>query len=291
MSHSKKRAWIGVLFALPAILGLVILKIYPIIASGFYSLTEYHITDSPEWVGFENYKNLFSDPLFIKSFSNTMYYLVLLVPLGLVVGICLALLLVKDIKGISFFRSMVYLPSIVPVYAFATVALWFFNPYFGLVNGLLARVGINGPLWIADESWVKFTLVLAAQWGAGPTALLFMASMKDIPRELYEAATLDGANAWQKFWRITFPFISPVTLYYLITSSIQALQFFDMPNIMTGGGPNNASLSLGMYIYRNAFRYTNMGYASAMSWIIFIIALILSFVLFRTSMKWVFYGE
>jgi len=291
LTRRRKQALIGVLFALPAILGLVILKVYPIVASGYYSLTEYHITTPPQWVGFENYKNLFADSLFITSLSNTGYYLIFLVPLGLVVGICLALLLVKDIKGISFFRAMVYLPSIVPVYAFSVVALWFFNPYFGLVNSLLARIGIPGPLWIADENWVKFTLVLTAQWGAGPTALLFMASMKDVPRELYEAATLDGANAWQKFWKITFPYISPVTLYYLVISSIQALQFFDMPNIMTAGGPNNASLSLGMYIYRQAFRYTNMGFASAMSWIIFIIGLILSLIFFRTSMKWVFYGE
>jgi len=291
LTKKRKQAAIGILFALPTLLGLIIFKIYPILASGFYSLTEYHITLPPQWIGVKNYKNLFSDPLFIKSFSNTLYYLIWLVPLGLIVGICLALLLVKDIKGIGFFRSMVYLPSIVPIYAFATVALWFFNPYFGLVNGLLARVGVEGPLWIADEKWVKFTLVLVAQWGAGPTALLFMAGMKDVPKELYEAATLDGANAWQKFWKITFPFISPITLYYLITSAIGALQFFDLPNIMTGGGPNNASLSVGMYIYRHAFRYTNMGYACAMSWIIFIISLILTIVLLRTSMKWVFYGE
>ena len=289
---AKKKAdnLVGILFASPWFIGFVIFTAYPILASLFFSFTEYHITLPPKWIGTGNYTRLFEDSLFIKAFYNTLAYVAGLVPIGLIVGLIIALLLVKPFKGRNFYRGTIYIPSLVPLYAFATISLWFFSPYFGIVNGLLSYVGINGPLWISDEKWVKFTIVLIAQWGAGTTALIYMAAINDIPNELYEAAMLDGANKWQMFWKITLPIISPATLYYLIIATIGAFQIFDLPQIMTGGGPNNASLSYVMYLYRHAFRYMNMGSASAMAWFLFLISLILVMLIFTTSARWVFYG-
>lgn len=280
----------GLLFALPWIVGFLIFTFYPIVASFYYSFTEYNVATPPKWVGLENYINLFKDELFLKAFYNTGYYAAGLVPLGLIVGLILALLLVQPLKEKYLYRALIYLPSIVPVYALAVISLVFFNPYFGLVNGFLSIFRINGPMWLNDENWVKFTIVLLSQWGAGGTALIFMAAINDIPKDLYEAAMLDGATGWQTFWKITLPLMSPAILYYLITATIGAVQIFDLPQIMTGGGPANASLSYVMYLYRHAFRYLHMGIASAMAWILFIVTIILTILIFKTSARWTFYG-
>jgi len=291
LSAKKKRDnLVGILFASPWFIGFVIFTAYPILASLFFSFTEYNITLPPKWIGTGNYTRLFEDSLFIKAFYNTLAYVAGLVPIGLIVGLIIALLLVKPFKGRNFYRGTIYIPSLVPLYAMATISLWFFSPYFGLVNGFLSYLGINGPLWVSDEKWVKFTIVLIAQWGAGTTALIYMAAINDIPNQLYEAAMLDGANKWQMFWKITLPMISPATLYLLIMATIGAFQIFDLPQIMTGGAPNNASLSYVMYLYRHAFRYMNMGLASAMAWFLFLISLILVMLIFTTSARWVFYG-
>ena len=280
----------GLLFALPWIVGFLIFTFYPIVASFYYSFTEYNVATPPKWVGLENYINLFKDELFLEAFYNTGYYVTGLVPLGLIVGLILALLLVQPLKEKYLYRALIYLPSIVPVYALAVISLVFFNPYFGLVNGFLSIFRINGPMWLNDENWVKFTIVLLSQWGAGGTALIFMAAINDIPKDLYEAAMLDGATGWQTFWKITLPLMSPAILYYLITATIGAVQIFDLPQIMTGGGPANASLSYVMYLYRHAFRYLHMGIASAMAWILFIVTIILTILIFKTSARWTFYG-
>lgn len=280
----------GLLFALPWIVGFLIFTFYPIVASFYYSFTEYNVATPPKWVGLENYINLFRDELFLEAFYNTGYYAAGLVPLGLIVGLILALLLVQPLKEKYLYRALIYLPSIVPVYALAVISLVFFNPYFGLVNGFLSIFRINGPMWLNDENWVKFTIVLLSQWGAGGTALIFMAAINDIPKDLYEAAMLDGATGWQTFWKITLPLMSPAILYYLITATIGAVQIFDLPQIMTGGGPANASLSYVMYLYRHAFRYLHMGIASAMAWILFIVTIILTILIFKTSARWTFYG-
>lgn len=280
----------GLLFALPWIVGFLIFTFYPIVASFYYSFTEYNVATPPKWVGLENYINLFRDELFLEAFYNTGYYVTGLVPLGLIVGLILALLLVQPLKEKYLYRALIYLPSIVPVYALAVISLVFFNPYFGLVNGFLSIFRINGPMWLNDENWVKFTIVLLSQWGAGGTALIFMAAINDIPKDLYEAAMLDGATGWQTFWKITLPLMSPAILYYLITATIGAVQIFDLPQIMTGGGPANASLSYVMYLYRHAFRYLHMGIASAMAWILFIVTIILTILIFKTSARWTFYG-
>ncbi len=290
MKKSKRRNLIkGLLFIMPWLIGFAVFTVYPIVASLYFSLTEYHITTPPKWVGFENYKRLFSDDLFVISLKNTLYYVAGLVPIGLFVGLFLALLLVRPLREIVFYRGVIYFPTIVPAYAFATIGIWFFHPYLGFINQILDFFSIPGPMWLSDEKWAKFTIILLSQWGAGGTALIYMAAIKDIPKELYEAAILDGANRFQMFWKITLPLISPATLYYLVTSTLAALQIFDLPQIMTGGGPANSTLSYVMYLYRHAFSYANMGYASAMAWILFIISFILTFIIFGSSKRWVYY--
>lgn len=289
MTKIERREFIkGMLFISPWLIGFLVFTVYPIFASLYMSFTEYSITGASKWVGLVNYKKLFTDILSIKAISNTLYYVAGLVPLGLIVGLVLAILLVQPLKEILFYRTTIYFPSIVPAFAFATIGVWFFNPYIGFMNNLLKLFGIQGPFWLSEQ-WVKRTIILMSQWGAGGTALIFMAAIKDIPRELYESAELDGANVWQRFWHITIPMISPATLYYLVTATLGALQIFDLPNIMTGGGPANSSLSFVMYLYQNAFRYGYMGYAASMAWILFIISFILTILIFGTTRYWVFY--
>jgi len=233
MSKTERKEFIkGLLFISPWLIGFLIFTVYPIFASLYMSFTEYSIVGESKWIGFSNYKKLFTDILSMKAISNTLYYAAGLVPLGLIVGLVLAILLVQPLKEIIFYRTTIYFPSIVPAFAFATIGVWFFNPYIGFMNNLLKLIGIQGPFWLSEQ-WVKRTIILMAQWGAGGTALIYMAAIKDIPKELYESAELDGATAWQRFWHITVPMISPATLYYLVIATLGALQIFDLPNIMS----------------------------------------------------------
>jgi len=281
----------GLLFISPWLIGFVVFTVYPIVASFYYSFTEYHITRPPVWTGLENYKSLFHDALFRKSLLNTLYYVAGHVPLELIIGLFLGVLLVQPLREIAFYRGVVYFPSIVPKYAFAAIAIWFFNPYVGLVNSLLSLFGISGPMWLSDPKWTMPTVILASLWGIGGTALIFMAAIKDVPKELYESAILDGATKWQMFRKITLPMISPAMLYNLVMSTLAALQTFDLPYIVTSGegGPANSLLTYVMYLYRNGFVYLKMGYASAMAWLLFLIAAFLTLLIFRLSRRWVFY--
>ncbi len=290
MSKETKNILKGILFISPWLLGFIIFGVYPIISSFYYSFTDFSITTQPKWIGLDNFKRMFKDEIFWQSLKNTFVYVLGLVPLGLFVAIGIALLLnVKKIKGVPFFRAAIYLPSIVPAFAFSAVVTLFFHPYLGFINTLLSWFGIEGPLWLSSEKWVKPTIIIAAQWGVGSAMLIFSAALKDIPSELYEAALIDGASKFTMFRKITLPLITPTIFYYLVTSTIGNMQIFDLPMLLTGGGPNNASLSLGMYIYKHAFTYTNMGYASALAWIMFVFIFAFTIVYFAFSKKWVFY--
>ncbi|MCX7653054.1 MAG: sugar ABC transporter permease [Fervidobacterium sp.] len=281
---------LGLLFISPWLIGFFIFTMYPIIASAYYSLTDFSITTYPNFVGFRNYMRMFEDGLFWKSLKNTTFLVLGLVPLGLLIALTTALLLnVKKLRGIPFFRAAIYLPSIVPAFAFSAVVTLFFHPYLGFINTVLSWIGIEGPLWLSSEKWVKPTIIIAAQWGVGGAMLVFSAALKDIPYELYEAAVIDGASKLTMFRKITLPLITPTIFYYLVTSTIGNIQIFDLPMLLTGGGPANASLTLGMYIYKQAFTYTNMGYASALAWFMFVLILIITIVYFYFSDKWVFY--
>ncbi|PLV60427.1 carbohydrate ABC transporter permease [Thermotoga sp. KOL6] len=279
----------GILFISPWLLGFIIFTAYPLFSSFYLSLTRYNVTMKAKWVGFENYIKLFNDPLFWKSLKNTLIYAAGLVPIGLVVALGIAILLNKPMKEVAFYRASIYMPSIVPAFAFAAVVTWFFHPYLGFVNKILEAIGIPAPLWLSSEKWVKPTIIIASQWGVGGAMLIFSAALKDIPKELYESALIDGAKPFTMFTKITLPLITPTILYYLVTSTIGALQIFDLPMLLTNGGPANSSLSLTMYIYRHAFTYVNMGYASAMAWVLFGLTAIFIAIYFITSKRWVHY--
>ena len=292
-STARKNTAKGLLFALPWIIGFLAFTAYPIAASLYYSFTEYVGIGTPKWIGSENYSALFNDELFWTSLYNTLYYTCLAVPIGFIIALGLALLLNLDLKEIGFYRTLIYIPYVLPAVAVSFIWLWMLNPYFGLVNLLLDRAfGIQGPGWFSDPKWSKFSFVMLAQWGAGGSAIIFLSALKDVPRELLESAEIDGAGWWAKFRNITLPMISPVILYHLITALFGAFQIFTTAYIATNGGPANSTLFYVLYLYRNAFQYGKMGYASAMAWILFIIVLIATVIIFRTSARWVFYrGE
>lgn len=279
------------LYILPWLLGLVIFNLGPIIASLILSFTEWDILSPPEFVGIKNYLFCFvEDPLFKKSLSVTIYY-VLSVPLRVLFGLLIALLLNQKIKAVAFFRTVYYLPSVISGVAVALLWLWVFNPDFGILNYLLWKLfRIHGPAWLFDERWVIPSFIIMSLWGVGGNMVIYLAALQGVPTSLYEAAEIDGANFWIKFWKITLPMISPAVLFNLVMATINSFQIFTPGFIMTNGGPNNASLFYVLYLYRNAFQYFKMGYASTLAWILFVIIFACTLFIFRSSYKWVFYS-
>lgn len=286
-----KRRRLGLLFVSPWLIGFLAFTIYPFLASIYYSFTDYSVLTPPEFVGFSNYKTLFTDdPLFWKSLGNTFYFAVISIPLQFVVALGLAMLLNQKVKGLAIWRTIFYLPSIVPVVAASIVWLWLLNPQYGIINGLLYLIGIDGPGWITDPKWSKPSLIIMSLWGVGGSMIIYLAALQDVPAQLYEAAELDGAGSYHKFINITLPTISPVIFFQVIMGIIGALQYFTQAYVMTGGGPADSTLFYSLYLYNNAFKYFKMGYASAMAWILFIIILVLTLALFRSSREWVYYA-
>jgi len=283
----------GVLFALPAILGLLIFTVGPIIASLYFSFTYYDILSPPRWVGFGNYKEILTeDTYFGKTLYNTAYYAFLSVPLQMIVALVMALLLNQKIRGLAFYRTVYYLPSLISGVAVAMLWLWILEPYYGLLNTFLKYFGISGPLWLGDPKWAKFSLILMTLWGGGSKMIIFLAGLQGIPQQLYEAAELDGANSWYKFWNVTWPMISPATFYNFVVGLIGSWQVFTSAYVMTQGGPRDSTLFYVLYLYKNAFEYFKMGYASALAWILFLIVLGFTLLIFKSSPAWVFYmGE
>lgn len=283
----------GLLFASPWILGLVLLFGYPIVSSLYYSFTDYTILSSPEWTGLSNLQHLFAgDDVFRRSLGNSVYYAVLYVPFSIIMGVTLALLLNMDIKGQPIYRTIYFLPVLVPDVALAILWQWLLNPQIGLVNTLLWDVfKIMGPGWIADPKWSKPAVILMSLWGVGQAVVIYLAGLQDVPKELYDAADVDGANWWHRIWNVTLPMITPVVFFMLITNMIGALQMFTVPYIMSGGDgrPAQSLMFYSMYLYRNAFVYFKMGYASAMAWILLVIVLVETAIVFRSSGGWVHY--
>lgn len=280
----------GLLFISPWLIGFLLFNLYPLVASFYYSFTSYNVLSAPEWVGTENYRELFfKDSLFFVSLKNTLYYVIVAVPLYLIVGVFLAILLNLKIKGMSFLRTMFYIPSIVPIVATAILWRWIFNPQIGLMNALLTKIGLPTIGWLTDPFWAKPSLILMGLWGIGGGMVIYLAGLQDIPQELYDAADVDGANWWQKTVKITIPMISPVIFFNLIMGMIGAFQYFTQAYIMTNGGPLNATLFYSLYLYQNAFTFFKMGYASAQAWILFIIVLLATVLVFKSSAKFVFY--
>jgi multiple sugar transport system permease protein len=282
-----QRRW-GLLFAAPAVLGFLIFTIGPMLASLILSFTDVRIGTTPEPVGGQNYVDLFSDPLFVKSMSVTAYYALLTVPLSLLVAFLAALLLNQAGRPRGFFRTAFYLPVLVPPVASAVLWLWIFNPDLGLLNTVLQGLRLPTLGWIYDEATAVPSLSLMAVWGFGNTALIFLAGLQGVPRDLYEAAECDGANPLRRVWHVTLPAISPIVLFNLITGLIAAFQVFDVAFVMTEGGPNDATYFYIYYLYTKAFTEGQLGIASAMAWILFLIIVVITLLIFRTARHWVF---
>jgi len=274
----------------PWIIGFLIFIAGPIFASLFFSFCNYDVVTSPDWVGIQNYKRLFSDPLFWQSLKVTSYYSLVSVPLGIALSLIIAILLNQNIRGLAWFRTIYYMPSVISGVAVSLLWMWIFNPEFGILNFLLWKLfHIQGPAWLMSEEWVIPALIIMSLWGIGGDIVIYLAGLQGIPTELYEAAEIDGANSFNKFLNITIPMMSPVLLFTLIMGILNSFQVFTQAYVMTGGGPHYASLFYVLYIYQNAFQFFSMGYASALSWILFLIMLALTALIFKSSPLWVYY--
>jgi multiple sugar transport system permease protein len=288
----RNEAIAGLVFVLPWIISLLVFTLYPVIASFYYSFTQYSIIQEPKWIGLENYVTMFtSDPAFPVSVYNSAYYAFLAVPLGLLSSLGLALLLNMRVRFIGGYRTLFYMASLTPPVAATIIFVIMFQPRGGLINGILGFFGIQGPAWFTDPDWAKAGLIILSLWGVGASSLIFLAGLKDIPYELIEAASIDGANAWTRFWRITIPLLTPIILYNLVTGIIASFQVFTAALVIGGttGRPQESLLMYFVHLYRNAFRYFNMGYASAMAVVLFIFVLIITIVIFKSTNRWVFY--
>jgi len=287
LKRVEQRAAIG--FISPWLVGFFVFTIGPIIASIYLGFTNYDVLRSPDWVGLENYKTMFlRDPLVWRSLSNT-FYMLIGIPISLLISLLLALALNYDIKGIKIYRTLLYLPAIVPTVASSILWLWILQPQFGLLNSALSMLGINGPMWLGDPVWSKPALILMGLWGVGPNVIIYLAGLKNIPSEFYDAATVDGAIGWKLFRHITFPLLTPTIFYTLVIGIINTLQIFTQAFIMTGGGPVESTYFYMLHLYNNAFAFFKMGYASALAWFLCIIIAIFTYLQFKISRYWVYY--
>lgn len=292
MTMKTRESITGYLFFLPALIGLVFLLAIPIIFSLYISFTDYNMYNEFNWVGLRNYRNLFNDRLFFRSLWNTIYYVALSVPINTAVGIFLALLLNNDkIKGLKFFRTTFYLPTVVSGVAVALLWQWVLDPNFGLINNALNYIGIQGPGWLTSTVWSKPSIILMNAWAVGGTMIIYLAGLQGIPESLYESATIDGAGPIRKFINITLPMLSPTIFFNVIMGVISGFQVFMQAYIMTDGGPNNSTLFYAFYLYNKAFRDLQMGSASAMGWILLVITLALTLVIFKFSSSFVYYED
>ncbi len=292
-SRELRQAAIGIAFASPWIVGLLVFFVYPIIMSFYYSFNDYSALQDPQWIGVKNYVDLFTiDDIFRVSMSNTAIYAAMVIPIGTVFAILLALLLNMKVKFLAYHRTIFYLPVLVPSVALALVWQWVLNPSFGVLNALLATVGIIGPGWYTDMAWAKPSYAIMSIWTIGNAVIIYLAGLQDVPQDLMDAASVDGANVFQRIRNVTLPMITPVIFFNVIMGLIGASQTFTEAYIITGGqgNPANAAMFYVMYLYRNAFVYFHMGLASAQAWILFIIILVMTLILVRTSNAWVYYG-
>ncbi len=280
-------------FLSPWLIGLVGFTAIPMVLSLYYSFTDANMLTSPQFVGLQNYINLFSFDdtisLFWKTLYNTSFYTFVGVPLNIAVGLIIALLLNQKIKGLDIFRTIYYLPSVISGVAVSLLWAWIFHPHFGVLNHFLSIVGITGPAWLFDEMWAKPALIIMNLWGAGGGMLIFLAGLQGIPTQLYEAAELDGASIWGKFWRITMPMLSPTIFFVLVTNIIGSFQVFTSSYVMTAGGPNNATMMYVLWLFNLAFQQFNMGFACSLAWVYLLIMVAFTALVFKSSPAWVYY--
>jgi multiple sugar transport system permease protein len=291
MSLKTREAISGYLFILPAVLGFVLWIAGPMLVSAWVSTTEWDLLSAPRSVGLDNYRKLVGDDLFWKSLGVTFSFTVVFVPLYQVLSFATALLLNVKVWGMALFRTVYYLPSIVPLVASSVLWTWIFNSEFGLLNSLLRMLGLPKVLWLQDPQWALPALIVMSLWGFGGTMIIYLAGLQGVPAQLYEAAEIDGANAWHRLIHVTIPLMSPIIFFNLVLGVIFALQTFTQAYIITDGGPQNSTLVYALYLYRNAFTYFRMGYASALAWVLFAIVLALSLLAFRSFGRKVYYEE
>jgi multiple sugar transport system permease protein len=282
----------GFLFISPWLLHFVLLIAFAMFYSFRISLMETDLLSSEKFVGFANYRNLWNDELFWKSFRVTAYYSFVLVPSGIVLALAIAMLMNQKVKLVGVWRTLFYLPSVVSGVAVAILWGYVLNPRFGLLNMGLRSVGIEGPRWLFSETWAVPGFILMGLWGAGGAMLLYLAGLQGIPTTLYEAAEIDGAGSWHRFRHITIPMLTPTIYFNLLINIIGSFQVFTQSYIMTGGGPNNATLTQVLYLYRKGFQDFQFGYASALAWALFLVILVFTVLVVRSSEGWVHYeGE
>lgn len=289
--RTRRRLLVGLLFVGPWLVGFLVFFLYPFLATFFYSFTSYDIVQAPHWIGLSNYRGLFNDHLFWVSLWNTGYYTVLEVPLSTIVAVGLAMLLNMQVKGLAWYRTAFYLPTVVPLVAGSMLWLWLFNPSFGIINAALNAVHIPGPGWMFSTVWAKPTFILMGIWAVGAPMVIYLAALQGVPAEMYEVAALEGAGPWQRTRHVTLPMISPAILFNVVLSLVASLQYFTQAYVMTQGGPTNATLFYSLYLYNQAFQYLHLGYASAMAWLLFVIVVVITLLLFRSSSRWVYYAN
>lgn len=287
---SRIEALKGYLFISPWIVGFCCFTLLPILASLYYSFTRYSVLRDPVWIGLDNYISLVTDDrLFLIVLFNTVVYVLFSVPLRLITAFLLAVLLNANIRFSTFYRTIYYVPTVVPLVASAILWLWILNPRVGLANAFLQLFGIGPIPWLIDPAWAKPTLILVSTWTVGQTMVIMLAGLQDVPVELHEAAMIDGAGLWARFWNVTVPIMTPVIFFNLVMGLITGFQVFALPFILTGGGPLNSTLFYNLYVYDNAFKYLKMGYASALVWILFVLVVGVTYLIFGTSRRWVHY--
>jgi multiple sugar transport system permease protein len=293
-SRARRREAIeGILYLSPWIVGFLLLVAGPLIASIYFSFTKYNVLRPPEFIGLNNFIYAFTkDDLFLPSIWRTFYYTLLLVPLAMVGSLLVAVLLNQKLWFTSGWRTFYFLPTLTPLVAAALLWRWMLNPDVGLVNFLLAQIGIEGPGWLSSTTWAIPALVIMGLWASvgGSRMIIFLAGLQDVPKELLESAEIDGAGSWSKFWHVTLPLITPTIFFNLVLGIIFALRTFEVAFIATNGGPARATWFVSLHIYQNAFVSFDMGYASALSWLFFLILFGLTFLQFKLSGQWVFYA-
>lgn len=288
--QERRFFWTGLLFVLPWVIGFLSFQLYPICSAIYYSFTDYNIFKPETFIGFDNYINLFKDPNFPISIKNTAYMALIGLPIQIIVALLIALVLNLNVSSMPLFRTIYYLPTVVPVVASAMLFIWVLNPEYGLVNNFLGLFGITGPSWLSDPAYTKISLVLMDTWRCGQNAIIFLAALKTVPTSFYEAASIDGAGKLRKFWNITLPSISPTIQFVVIMGLISTFQYFTQAFVFASvsssaqtitGGPENSLLFYSLYLYKQGFSYMKMGYASAMAIVLFIIVMIVTFFALR----------
>ncbi len=293
-SVQRRRTRAGLLFISPWVIGFLAFFVYPFFATLYYSFTNFNGIQSAKVIGFTNYVDLFHDPLFKTSLFNTFYYTACELPLSTIVALGLALLLNMDVKGRAIYRTIFYIPSIVPLVASCLIFVWIFNPDSGIVNDLLTDVRIPGPGWFFSIAWSKPSFILLGLWGLGQPMVIYLAGLQSVPREMYEVADLDGARPWQRLRYVTLPMISPVILFNVILQLVLCIAYFTQAQVIENGdagGPGTSTWFYVQYLYEQAFEYLKFGYSSAMAFFLFVVSALIMVALFKSSSRWVYYAS